>query len=106
MFRWLRSLPYPWAQAAWATPNGALHTPAMREYFWEEGMRPGVSDIVIPLASCGYTIFGGEMKYGDGKPSREQEEWAELILQLGGVVVIAWSARDMIALIKEYAEIL
>lgn len=103
VFKWLRELPYPWAQAAFAVPNQALFDEDMRLYFAEEGALGGVTDFIIPLAAQGYNFFAGEMKYGDGRLRDSQRRWGELAEQCGACLMIAWTSEDMISLIRQYA---
>ena len=69
---------YPELQHLFAVPNGGFRHKATAEAMRRQGVRPGVPDLILPVARGGYHGWYGEMKRFKGVPSdlsAEQKDW-------------------------------
>ena len=95
---------YPLLQWLYAVPNGGSRAMAVAVKLKAEGVKKGVVDLFLPVPRKGYCGFYLEMKYGNGKLTKEQSEFLEFVSCQGyqtGVYLCWHDARD--ALI-EYLE--
>lgn len=67
-----------------------------------EGLRAGISDVFVPIASRGYHGLFIEFKIKPNKLSDKQEEFFKRVHGQGFACRIAWSADDAIKILKEY----
>ncbi len=76
---------YPQLRLMYAVPNGGDRNPVVAAKLKAEGVKPGVPDLVLPVARGPYFGFYGEMKRRAtyAKPSPEQLVWLQ-DLQLEG----------------------
>lgn len=117
LFQWaaLMSAQYPELELLYAVPNGAKlpyrkgangkrYSPeAMR--LKSEGLKPGVPDVVWPVARNGFHGLYLELKWKGNKPSENQEWWLDRLAEQGYLAVACWGAQDAIETICEYAGI-
>ena len=80
-----------------AIPNGGARSKATAGKLKAEGVRPGVPDLMLPVACHGYHGLYIEMKAGGGRTSDEQKRWHKDLRQNGYQVEVcvgadaAWS---------------
>lgn len=60
-------------------PNGGLRDPATAIQLQRAGVKPGVPDLLLPVARRGFHGLWIELKAQGGKASEEQLEWAHLL---------------------------
>jgi len=95
----------------YAVPNGAklpykgkgkrrFSPEAMR--LKEEGMKPGVPDVVLPVARKEFHGMYIELKYGKNKPTPEQIWWNEHLTEQGYLAVICWGWQEAAQVISDY----
>jgi hypothetical protein len=70
-----------------------------------EGMKPGVPDMVLPVARGGYHGLFIELKFGKNTPSPEQEEWIMALKEQGYLAKVCYGAESAIAILKNYLEL-
>lgn len=88
---------YPLLQWLYAVPNGGDRAMAVAVKMKAEGVKKGVPDLFLPVPRKGYHGFFIEMKYGNGKTSKEQSEFLEFANSQGyhaGVCYCWHDARD------------
>jgi hypothetical protein len=96
----------PELKTMFAIPNAGKRSAGATQYYYEEGLKPGMPDICLPIIrkvegkqkSCLFI----EMKYDDGKVTANQEKRHEILRSHGSVVVIAWSTAQAIQIIEDY----
>ncbi len=83
-------------------PNGGKRNSKEAAHLKEQGVKPGVPDLCIPLA-CG--IYHGlyiEMKADKNKTTDKQDEWLDLLSQNGYQTAVCWSFDEARAVIDKY----
>lgn len=74
----------PKLKLLFAIPNGGQRSAASAAKAKAEGVKKGVSDLMLPVARHGYHGLWLEMKrLKGGSESKEQKEWAEAMKQEG-----------------------
>lgn len=66
-----------------AIPNGGRRSPREGARLKAEGVKPGVSDLLLPLRRGGYAGLWLEMKAPGEKPSKMQREWLDRMARAG-----------------------
>lgn len=84
-------------------PNGGLRSKPEAVRFKRLGVKPGVSDLMLPVARNGYHGLWIEMKrQHDGKLSKPQKEWLDDMRKQGYKAERANGADEAIAILQEY----
>jgi len=99
LFQWAALVEKQYPELRWMfhTPNGGLRTKAIAAKFKRMGVKPGVSDICLPVSRNGYTCLWLELKAGSNKPTKNQIDFMDFQTKEGAkcVVCYTWSeARD------------
>ncbi len=68
----------------------------------EEGRKPGVPDVWLPVARRGCHGLVIELKAGKNKPTIAQVAWLERLAQEGWCTVVSYSAADAKTRILQY----
>ena len=71
-------------------------------YMKAEGLKKGVPDLHLPVSRGGYNSLYIEMKAKNGKPSKEQEVWADRLSGYGNLVIYCWGAGEAIQVLSDY----
>lgn len=103
-FAVLRRLKQPWAQYAFAIPNGFLDSKAKRIRAWKEGMLSGTPDVFIPFPSKGFHGLFIEFKAHGGTLSMAQKEFLAYARSVGYKAEVVFSLREALEVLKGYAE--
>lgn len=90
---------------AFAIPNGFYSTPAQKRKMRNEGLKPGVWDIFVPIPARGFHGMFVEMKFGSNKLTSEQEEFGEYISKSGYFRHVAYDWQDAYKAICNYLQI-
>lgn len=106
LFQWaaLAAHAYPELELLHAIPNGAK-LPWMKNdrgkrfsreaiRLKEEGMKPGVPDMHLPVARGGYLSLYIEMKREGGKASEEQKQWIKMLTEQGNLAMVCVGFDD------------
>ena len=102
LFRWMRlnAVKYPELELAYAIPNGGTRNPIEARHLKEQGVKPGVPDICLPVPNLKYTALYIELKRRNGgKVSDAQRGWIAALNRVGcrAVVCHGWEeAREEI----------
>jgi hypothetical protein len=95
---------HPIARRIFAIPNGGLRTKIQGAILKAEGVRPGVPDLMLPVARGGACGLFVEMKYGDGRVSREQAHRVDELVKDGYACLVAWGAGAAIEYTQMYID--
>ena len=68
------------------------------------GMRPGVSDLFMPVARHGYHGIYIEMKTYKGTPSENQLEFINAVSEQGYYAIVCYGADEAIEILEWYVE--
>jgi len=82
-----------------AIPNGGLRSKSTARKLQLEGVKPGVSDLFLPVPRGNSHGLWIEMKAGRNKQTREQINFRRDMLAAGYSAVVCWSfeaARDIV----------
>lgn len=94
LFDWLNlaSVQYPEFKMAYAIPNGGHRYISVAKKLKREGVKPGVPDICFPVARDGYHALYIELKAGNNKPTKKQQQWIIDLSKEGNLalVCIGW----------------
>ena len=109
VFNWIfdNIINYPELDLAYAVPNGAMlgggRIGAIRANALKaEGLRPGVSDIVVPSPRGGYFGMYLEMKTKTGTLSENQKEFLFQVKKYGYFGAVAYGADEAIEILEGY----
>lgn len=82
------------AELIFATPNAGKRTPRQGAYMKAEGLRPGVPDLMLPVARGGFHGLFIELKAEKGRMNPNQEEWLHNLSEQGYMAVMCrgWDA--------------
>ncbi|MDD2370854.1 MAG: VRR-NUC domain-containing protein [Firmicutes bacterium] len=97
---------YPGLEKMYHVPNGGHRhiTTAMR--LKAEGVKPGVPDIVLPVARGGFHGLYLELKADKGKLSKEQEKWLTDLKDEGYKAEVAYGFDEAIKTITNYLKLI
>jgi len=108
LFAWIdiHSGQYPDLSLAFHVPNGGHRNPHVGAQMKRLGVRPGVPDIILPVAKHGYNGLAIELKRSiGGRVSPEQQKWLSRLEQQGWQTYVCHGADEAIKTIREYMEI-
>lgn len=77
-----------------AIPNGGHRHAAVAAKLKREGVRRGVPDLFLPVATATYAGLFIELKTLKGRPTKEQKEWLEFLNEQGykAEICYGWEA--------------
>ena len=77
LFHWaeLAKIGHPELELLYATPNGGSRNPIEARHLKEQGVKPGVPDIFLPVPKNGYHGLWIEMKRRKGGRVSEAQDW-------------------------------
>lgn len=75
-----------------------------REAMWlkREGLRPGVSDLHLPVACGAYIGLWIEMKVGYNKTTDYQQEWLDDMNSIGHYAVVCYGFEEAKEVLEKY----
>ena len=97
-----------------AIPNGSYKSQRSANLFQAEGLKAGVPDLFIPIASKNYhglfiemkqrarTLKNAKKSLSHTKVSPEQKKWLETLNKQGFLSVVCYGADEAIKTIEEY----
>lgn len=89
----------------WATPNGGQRHPAVAAKLKKEGVKRGVPDITVAVASKGYHGLYIEMKRAGKNTTPEQEEMIALLQFNGFKTAVCYDAAEAIEVVTNYFDL-
>jgi len=101
LVNWARAMSgqIPELELLYANPLGGKRAWKTARNLKAEGVRAGVPDLTLPVASRGYYGLYIEMKYGHNRPTKPQQWWLEKLREQGHHATVCYgfeSARDTI----------
>lgn len=85
-----------------AIPNGGLRTEETGSLLKSEGVKAGVSDIMLPHPTAAYCGLFIEMKFGRNKPTKNQIAFIDAMNKVGYLAKVAYGFDEAKAIIVEY----
>jgi hypothetical protein len=86
-------------------PNGGSRNKAEAANLKKQGVRPGVPDLCLPIASRGYHGLYIEMKTKDGVTSKDQKDWIMSLREQGYAAKVCRGFEDAKEFICKYLEV-
>lgn len=90
------------APLLFAVPNGGKRNAREASIMKSEGVTAGVADLILLLPNKKHNAMCIEMKYGNGKQSPLQKQWAEIAQANGAKYTIIRSIEQFIQEVTEY----
>ncbi|MDR2917833.1 MAG: VRR-NUC domain-containing protein [Tannerella sp.] len=88
----------------YAVPNGGSRNKIEAANLKRQGVKAGVSDVILQIPKKGYASLCMEFKTPKGKQSDEQKEYQRQVEMVGNKYVIVRSVSQAIKVMKEYLE--
>jgi hypothetical protein len=85
-----------------AIPNGGYRAKRTAALLKQEGVKPGVPDVCLPVARGAYHGLYVELKSGRNTISDYQEQWIEALRTQGYFVDICWGWQQAARVIADY----
>lgn len=83
-------------------PNGGSRNRLEAANLKMQGVKSGVPDLCLPVASRGNHGLYIEMKYGKNRPTKNQIEWMEMLKEQGYDARVCYSAEEAAKTIIDY----
>ena len=93
---------YPELRLLFAIPNGAKLTPRAGKWYKDEGRKPGVPDLCLPVARLGYHGLFIEMKAPGATTTRTQRDYLDALLRADYSVAVCHSAEAAQGVLLHY----
>lgn len=100
--KWFRLKHPRIAHALFAIPNAARRSKRNGAYMKEEGMLPGVADLILLKSNRFYGALCIEMKTKQGRQSPAQKQWQQFIESQGNKYIVCRSIEDFQTAINNY----
>lgn len=95
---------YPELALMFAIPNGGKRDKIVALKLKEEGVRPGVPDVFLPVARKGWHGLFIELKWGYGKATGLQKEWSAKLTEQGYLSVVVNGWQEAAEVIRDYLD--
>ena len=105
LFEWARynAKRYPALELMYHIPNEGKRSAWGGSSLKQQGMRPGIPDICLPVPNLHHTALYIEMKRRKGgRMSEEQKRWLFNLNKVGCMAVVAYGFEDARRIILEY----
>lgn len=104
LFQWSKLMQgqYPEFSLLHAIGNGGKRNVIEAARMKREGVKAGVSDIMLPVARSGYHGLYIELKIKGGKPSDNQKWWIAEVSKQGYLAVVCFGWVEASEVIKKY----
>lgn len=83
-------------------PNGGSRNRLEAYHLKQQGVKPGVPDLCLPVPRGCYCCLWIEMKSGKGRLSQEQKRWINAFNENGHFAKVCYGAEDAIETLKWY----
>ncbi len=100
VFRWAAYCPA--LEFMYAVPNGGKRNSREAARLKRQGVKSGIYDICLPIASKGYHGLYLELKIGKNKLSDNQKKFMKYVKKNGYMAVTAYNFKEAIEIISEY----
>ncbi|MCC8155429.1 MAG: VRR-NUC domain-containing protein [Tannerellaceae bacterium] len=85
-----------------AVPNGGYRNKREAKSLQRQGVRPGVSDLILLFPRGGYSCLCIELKIGKNGQSDEQKAWQRLAEAAGAKYVVCWTIHQFMKEVTTY----
>lgn len=104
LFRWAAFMEnrYPELELMYHVPNEGKRSAVTGSRLKQAGLKPGVPDIVLPVARGGYISLYIELKYGKNKATENQKKWLSGLKQRGHLTAVCYGWEQAKDLIENY----
>lgn len=100
--KWCAFHPDPRPSMIYAIPNGEKRSPKTGAKLKRLGVKPGIPDLHLPIASQGYHTLYIEMKKKNGRVSDDQKIQIQILRNEGHRVEVCWSKEEAVVVICDY----
>lgn len=104
VIRWaqLMSRRWPELELLHHIPNGGRRERREAVKLKQMGVKPGVPDLMLPVARGGYHGLYIEMKVGGNKPTKHQAEWLRRLTAQGYCCYVCYGSQEAEQRLEEY----
>ncbi len=104
LFEWATaaSAAYPVLRLLFHVPNGGRRDAATGRALKRRGVKAGVPDLFLPVATSRYHGLFIELKVGDNKPTENQRRWIGELKAQGYCVAVCYGWREARETIENY----
>jgi len=106
VIQWARANRSVWRSLAllYAVPNGGKRDKKTAAKLKAEGVKKGVSDLVLPVPIGIYAGLYLELKIMTGSPTQDQKDWLDLSAAYGHLALCVRGHVQAIAVIEQYLQ--
>ena len=101
----MMSARFPQLSMMYHIPNGGSRNKVEAANLKKQGVKPGVPDLCLPVASRGYHGLYIEMKTKNGTTSQHQKKWIANLREQGYVAKVCHGFEDAKNLICRYLQL-
>lgn len=104
LFRWaaFAENKYPELKLMYHVPNEGKRSAVTGSRLKQAGLKPGVPDIVLPVARGGYIGLYIELKYGKNKATENQKTWLRDLREQYHLTAVCYGWEQAKELIENY----
>ena len=104
VIQWSKAYQIKYPELKWLfhIPNEGKRTPQEKIKLTQLGLKPGVSDLLLPFPRGHYGNLYIEMKFGPGTLQPEQKEFVKAMTAAGHYTCVCYTARDATETIETY----
>ena len=96
---------YPELELIYHIPNEGKRSNYQGKKLKREGLKKGVPDLCLPVPRKNYHGLYIEMKYGNGRTSKEQREWINKLNEQGYKAVVCNGFEEAKETIEKYIKL-
>jgi hypothetical protein len=93
---------HPELRFLFAVPNGDKRSAVTASLLVSQGVKPGVPDLILPIARGGHIGLAIEMKRKPNMPSQVQREWLNALQGFGWRALVCYGATEAIHALETY----
>ncbi len=107
LFRWAEFAEsvYPELKLMYHVPNEGKRSAIAGKRLKQAGLKPGVPDIVLPVARGGYIVLYIELKYGRNKATENQKMWLRRLRDQRHLTAVCYGWEQAKDLIEAYMKL-
>lgn len=107
LFRWAEFAEnkYPELKLMYHVPNEGKRSAAIGSRLKQAGLKPGVPDIVLPVARGGYIGLYIELKYGRNETTENQKVWLRDLRDQNHLTAVCYGWEQAKELIESYMKL-
>ena len=104
VFKWSQAVrgKHPELKLMHAIPNGGKRDKIEAAHLKQQGVKPGVPDIHLPVARRGFHSLYIEMKSELGRTSAEQDWWIQELIGFGNDVHVCYGWQAAVQVLEWY----